>query len=118
MRLSNTEFNFGKIPVNKIVSGESEILEGLDDFHYLSVSGGCSCTDVELDGNKIKFTFDPSKKVGELKQGEQRTSPVYIIVHLDKNIQEFTVDPLTGKKITNTDKRYIRLPINYVAYGV
>ena len=118
MRLSNTEFNFGKIPVNKIVAGESVILEGIEEFHYISVSGGCSCTDAKLDDNKIKFTFDPAKKVGELKEGEQKTSPVYLIIHLDKDVQEFIADPLTGKKITNQDKRQIRLPINYVAYGV
>lgn len=118
MRLSNTEFNFGKIPVNKIVAGESEILEGIEEFHYLSVSGGCSCTDAKLEGNKIKFTFDPLKKVGVLKQGEQKTSPVYLIIHLDKDVQEFIADPLTGKKMTNTDKKSIMLPINYVAYGV
>ncbi len=118
MRFSKTEFNFGKIPVNKIVSGEAEILEGIEEFHYISISGGCSCTDAKLEGNTIKFTFDPAKKVGELKEGEQKTGPVYIIVHLDKDVQEFIADPLTGKKITNQDKKSIRLPINYVAYGV
>ena len=118
MRLSKSEFNFGRIPVNKVVSDETQILEGLDEFHYISISGGCSCTDAKLVGDKIKFTFDPSKKVGELKSGEQKTSPVYIILHLDKNVQEFVGDPKTGNRITNQDKKSIRLPINFVAYGV
>ncbi len=117
MKLSKEEFTFGKIPVNKEVSDETTIEEGLRDFHYISVSGGCTCTNAYLEGNKIKFTFDPKKKVGELKPGEQKTSPVFLIIHLDKNVPEFIADPLTGKRITNTDKKSIRLPINYVAVG-
>ncbi len=118
MVFEKTEFSFGEIPVNEKVSDSTKIIEGVEDFHYLAISGGCTCTDAKLEGDVLSFDFYPDKSVGALQKGEKKSKPTYIMVFIDKDIPEFIADPLTKKKVTNPDKKIIRLPINFLAVGV
>lgn len=114
MNLSKLKFDFGSIPLSGVYKDHIEILGGIEDFHY--ISGSCGCTKVSLKENKILLEFTPEKSIGQLKKGQTMFKPVYVNLYLDKEKPEFISDD-DGRRILNPDKTKIVLPINYLAVG-
>mgnify|MGYP003405662330 CR=1 FL=1 len=83
---------------------------------YWEVS--CPCTKVSIDGNSINIEFNVHHATGlALKPGESSTKYRYIDFYLNPGIPEFIADEKTKKKIRNSNKESIRIPINFIAHG-
>jgi hypothetical protein len=116
MEVRDKLVNIGKVHYTHKHEWETEVLSGLDEIDYV-YGGGCSCTEVSLEGNKLKLKFNVQAAVGNLKENEYKAVPKYIDIDLDKDQPEFVADPLTMKRIINAEKRVIKIPIAYQAHG-
>jgi len=114
MKLSKESFDFGRISNGGVYESSIEILDGVDDIHY--VTGTCGCTEVSLKENKISVKFTPERSVGVLNKGETKFKPVFVNIYLDANEPEFIRDS-KGVRIPNGNKNKIVVPINYLAVG-
>lgn len=115
MRLSKASFDFGEIPLKGVYEQSVKIEEGIEDFHYMFPS--CSCGIVTLKDNTIHLEFTPEKSISKLEKGQTMFKPVYVHVYLDEEIPEFVADD-NGRRILNSYKKRITIPINYLAVGV
>jgi hypothetical protein len=72
---------------------------------------------VRYEDGKLTVSIDIQKAVGSLKKDEEKTSPKYVHVFLDKDEPHYIPDPLTKKMILNNAKQKITIPINFLAYN-
>lgn len=88
----------------------------ISKIDYWEVS--CPCTKVAIKGNSIEVEFNVYHATGlKLKKGETSTKYRYIDFYLNPGVPEFKADDKTKKKIRNSDKESIRIPINFMAHG-
>jgi len=107
--------DLGRVKFNTEHSVDIKCLSGCDRIHYIDSS--CYCTSAKYENGVLSVSIDIEKAVGNLKAGEEKTSPKYVHVYLDSNEPHYIPDPLTKKMILNNAKQRITVPINFLAYN-
>jgi len=115
VKFDKDKFTVGDVHYKSKVTLQAECIEGMDRIHY--VYGTCSCTQPKMEGNSLIVDFDVNAAVGNLSSGEFKALPKYVSVYLDPEVPEWIPDPVTKKKVFNTNKLIVQIPINFRAYG-